>query len=290
MHDISTFYAAHANLINQIGINSLLALSVWITLSCGQLSLGNMGFMAIAAYSSVLLVKDAHWPFLGAVAVGSSAAALAGFILGWPVLRLRGVFLAIATIGFGEIVRIFAVNLDITGGAEGINGVPPLTTPLLIYVSLAIALFVLWRLGRSRAGRAFAAIAQDEVAAQGLGINTTTYKLAAFTLGAFVAGYGGALAAFASYFIGPGDFGFGRAVDMLTYAVAGGIDALGGPVLGAAVLTLLPEVLRFLQSYRDLANGLVLLGVIVLLPSGLWSVFSIVRRVRSQPPEQSEAG
>lgn len=278
MHELGAFYAAHSNLINQVGINALLALSVWVTLSCGQLSLGNMGFMAIAAYSSVLLVKDAHWPFAAAVLVGSVAAAIAGLILGWPVLRLRGVFLAIATIGFGEIVRIFAVNLDITGGAEGINGVPPLTTPFIVYCSLGVTLFLLWRLRCSRAGRAYAAIAQDEVAAEGLGIDTTAYKLSAFTLGAFVAGYGGALAAFASYFIGPSDFGFGKAVDMLTYAVAGGIDALGGPVLGAALLTVLPEVLRFLQNYRDIANGLVLLLVIVFLPSGLWSAFSLLHK------------
>jgi branched-chain amino acid transport system permease protein len=278
MPDLGGFYAAHSNLINQIGINALLALSIWVTLSCGQLSLGNMGFMAIAAYSAVLLVKDAHWPFVVAVLVGSLAAALIGLILGWPVLRLRGVFLAIATIGFGEIVRIFAVNLDITGGAEGINGVPPLTTPVVVYIALGVTLFFLWRLRRSRAGRAFAAIAQDEVAAEGLGINTTAYKLAAFTLGAFVAGYGGALAAFASYFIGPSDFGFSKAVDMLAYAVAGGVDALGGPVLGAALLTLLPEILRFMQNYRDVANGLILLLVIVFLPSGLWSAFSWFRR------------
>ena len=279
MHLIADFYAAHSNLINQIGINALLALSVWVTLACGQLSLGNMGFMAIAAYASVLLVLRAHWPFAGAVLAGSALAAVAGLLLGWPVLRLRGVFLAIATIGFGEIVRVFAVNLAWTGGAEGIVGIPPRTTTLGIYLSLALAVFLLWRLMRSRAGRAFAAIAQDEVAAQGMGVNAAAYKLSAFAIGAFIAGYAGALSAFSSYFISPTEFGFSRAVDMLAFAVAGGIGAVGGPVLGAALLTLMPEVLRFLHDYRDVANGVILLSVIVFLPQGLWSLLR--RQARS---------
>ena len=280
MHAFAAFYAAHSALINQIGINALLALSVWVTLACGQLSLGNMGFMAIAAYASVLLVTRAHWPFFGAVLIGACLAAIAGLLLGWPVLRLRGVFLAIATIGFGEIVRVFAVNMTITGGAEGIAGIPPLATTLDIYLALALATFLLWRLTASRAGRAFAAIAQDEVAAAGLGINTSAYKLLAFAIGAFVAGIGGALAAFSSFFISPTDYGFGRAVDMLTYAVVGGIGSVGGPIFGAALLTLLPEVLRFLHDYRDLANGAILLAVIIFLPQGLFTLVSRSREAR----------
>lgn len=280
MHALTAFYAAHSNLLNQIGINSLLALSVWVTLACGQLSLGNAGFMAIAAYAAVLLVMRSHWPFALAVLAGALLAAVAGLLLGWPVLRLRGVFLAIATIGFGEIVRIFAVNLSITGGAEGLPGIPPDTTTLDIYAVLGAALFVLWRLMRSRAGRAFAAIAQDEVAARGLGINAPAYKLLSFALGAFLSGLAGALGAFASYFIGPTDYGFGRAVDMLAYTVAGGIETVAGPVVGAALLTLLPEVLRFLHDYRDVANGLVLLLVIVFFPQGLWSPAAALGRMR----------
>lgn len=272
MEHLAAFYAAHSNLINQIGINALLALSVWVTLSCGQLSLGNAGFMAIAAYVSVLLVLRAHVPFAAAVLAGSVAAAATGFALGLPVLRLRGVFLAIATIGFGEIVRVFAVNLEITGGAEGIPGIPPETTTWEIYLAVAAATFALWRVGRSRVGRAFAAIAQDEVAAEGVGINAAAHKLGAFTAGAFLAGLAGALGAFGSFFIGPSDFGFGRAVDMLAYAVVGGIDSVGGPLLGAALLTVLPEALRFLAHSRDVAEGLVLLAVILFLPAGLWSL------------------
>jgi branched-chain amino acid transport system permease protein len=280
VHALAAFYAAHSALVNQIGIDALLALSVWVTLACGQLSLGNMGFMAIAAYSSVLLVLRAHWPFSGALLAGACFAALAGLLLGWPVLRLRGVFLAIATIGFGEIVRVFAVNMTITGGAEGIAGIPPLATTLDIYVALALIAFLLWRLTKSRAGRAFAAIAQDEVAATGLGINTSAYKLLAFAIGAFVAGVAGALAAFSSFFISPTDYGFARAVDVLAYAVVGGIGTVAGPIVGAALLTTLPEALRFLYNYRDLANGLILLLVIIFLPQGLWSVLPRKRETR----------
>lgn len=274
MHALGAFLAAHSTLINQIGINALLALSVWVTLACGQLSLGNMGFMAIGAYTSVLLVMRAHVPFFPAVLAGSGLAAFAGLLLGWPVLRLRGVFLAIATIGFGEIVRVFAVNLSITGGAEGIAGIPPLASMPLIYASLALITFLLWRLTRARAGRAFSAIAQDEIAAQGLGINPAAYKLLAFAIGAFVAGYAGSLAAFSSFYISPSEFGFGRAVDTLAYAVVGGMGSVGGPILGAVLLTLLPEALRFLQGYRDVINGVILLAVIVFLPQGLWSIFA----------------
>jgi len=272
MPELIAAYHAHSALINQIGINALLALSVWVTLACGQLSLGNMGFMAIAAYASVLLVTRGHWPFIGAVLIGSALATIAGLLLGWPVLRLRGVFLAIATIGFGEIVRIFAINLPFTGGAEGIAGIPPLATTPIIYSSLALVTFLLWRLTRSRAGRAFAAIAQDEVAAAGVGINPGAYKLAAFAIGAFVAGYAGALAAFSSFFISPSDYGFGRAVDMLAYAVVGGIGSVAGPIVGAALLTLLPEWLRALENFRDVVNGLILLLVIIFLPQGIWSI------------------
>ncbi|MBV8282100.1 MAG: branched-chain amino acid ABC transporter permease [Candidatus Eremiobacteraeota bacterium] len=272
MHALTAFYSAHSALINQIGVNALLALSIWVTLACGQLSLGNMGFMAITAYASVLLVLRAHWPFFPAVLAGTGLAAIAGLLLGWPVLRLRGVFLAIATIGFGEIVRIFAVNLSVTGGAEGIAGIPQLASTPIIYSSLALAVFLLWRLTRSRAGRAFAAIAQDEVAAAGLGIDPAAYKLAAFAIGAAIAGYAGALSAFSSFFISPTDYSFGRVVDMLASAVVGGIGSVGGPVLGSILLTLLPETLRFLQNYRDVINGLILLLVIVFLPQGLWSL------------------
>src|SRR5215469_831885 len=272
MTELVAAYHAHSALINQIGINALLALSVWVTLACGQLSLGNMGFMAIAAYASVLLVTRGHWPFFGAALIGSALAAIAGLVLGWPVLRLRGVFLAIATIGFGEIVRVFAINLPFTGGAEGIAGIPPLATTPIIYSSLALVTFLLWRLTRSRAGRAFAAIAQDEVAAAGVGINPGAYKLAAFAIGAFVAGYAGALAAFSSFFISPSDYGFGRAVDMLAYAVGGGIGSVAGPIVGAALLTLLPEWLRALENFRDVVNGLILLLVIIFLPQGIWSI------------------
>ncbi|HEV2907624.1 MAG TPA: branched-chain amino acid ABC transporter permease [Candidatus Eremiobacteraceae bacterium] len=273
MHALGAFLTSHSALFNEIGINALLALSVWVTLACGQLSLGNMGFMAIAAYSSVLLVTRGHWPFPAAVLAGSLLAAVAGLLLGWPVLRLRGVFLAIATIGFGEIVRVFAVNLTITGGAEGIASIPPLASTPLIYASLALVTFLLWRLMRSRAGRAFTAIAQDEIAAQGLGIDPSAYKLLAFAIGAFIAGYAGALAAFSSFYISPSEYGFGRAVDVLAYAVVGGMGSVGGPILGTALLTVLPEALRFLHDYRDAVNGLILLLVIIFLPQGLWSIF-----------------
>ncbi|MFN0070335.1 MAG: branched-chain amino acid ABC transporter permease [Chloroflexota bacterium] len=281
---VSELYAAYSNLINFLGINALLGLSIYATLATGQLSVGNAAFMGIGAYTAALLGMRLGLPFLPSLVLGSLAGGSAAFLLGLPVLRLSGVFLAIATIGFGEIVRIVALNATpVTGGAMGLNGIPSITQTWHIYLSLAVVLFIFWRIRGSRLGYTWEAIRQDEVAARNLGIDTTRHKVLAFTLGGLLAGLAGGLAAHFTFFIGPNEYGFSQATNILVYAVVGGAGVFWGPVLGSTLITLLPEVLRGVGvtagAVRLFVNGLILLLVIVFLPNGLVSLFR--RRPRS---------
>lgn len=278
---------AYQSLFAFMGINGLLALSIYATLSCGQLSLANAGFMAIGAYAGALLtLKAPAIPFAAVLLCSALAPALAAVPLGLPVLRLRGVFLAIATIGFGEVVRLFFVNWDFTNGALGLVAIPQRTRLWTIWLLVAMALFVFARLRGSRRGFALEAIREDETAARTMGIDTTAHKLAAFVLGAALAGLAGGLEAHLTFMVAPGGYGFSRVVDMLVYAVVGGVSAFFGPVVGAAFLTALPELLRELGARLGLApgpfrlflDGAVLLAVILYLPNGLVSLRARRRR------------
>src|SRR6185437_8944740 len=186
-------------------------------------------------------------------------------------LRLSGVYLAMATLGFGEVVRIGLINADsLTGGALGLNAIPQLTRWWHVVLALVVVLLVLWRMRRSRVGRAFEAIREDETAASLMGIGVMSHKMLAFCLGAAVAGLAGVLGAHLTFFIGPGEFGFERSVDILTMAILGGIGSLAGPVLGAAIITLLPELLRAFHDFRTMLNGAILVLIVLFLPNGLW--------------------
>ncbi len=282
METIRDFYATYGSVINFIGLNAVLGLSLYITLSCGLLSLANAAFAGIGAYTAALLTLRQGWPFLAAVLAGAVMAMVVAIPLGVPVLRLRGVFLAISTIGFGEVTRIVLINWEETGGALGLPAIPPKTDWWHIYGLLGLVLFFCWRLRGSRMGYAFEAIREDEAAARTMGINTTYYKVLAFMIGAFIAGMAGALDAHYVRAIEPRTYGFSRAVDILIYAVVGGATSVIGPVLGSALITSLPEFLRT-DIFRTLGvkpgadrvivNGLILLGVILFLPRGLATVF-----------------
>jgi branched-chain amino acid transport system permease protein len=286
------FLLAYQSLFAFIGLNGLLALSIFCTLCCGQLSLANAGFMAIGAYTGAILTQNAHAPFPLALFAATVVPAIFAVPLGLPVLRLRGVFLAIATIGFGEVVRLGFVNWDYTNGALGLVAIPQKTGLWTIFVALAVALYVLARLRGSRAGYALEAIREDEPAARTMGIATTRYKLAMFALGAAMAGLSGALEAHFTFMVAPNGYGFSRAVDMLVYAVVGGSSVFYGPVVGAAFLTVLPEVLRGGGQALGLApgplrlflNGLILLAVILFVPNGLASLPAAVQKLRRRPP------
>ena len=279
------FYNFHSALINFMGINALLGLSLFFTLSAGQLSLANGAFMGIGAYTAALLTIKADFPFLMALLGGMILPAVIAIPIGLPILRLRGVYMAIATIAFGEVVRIVALNLSITGGALGLSGIPAKTALWQIVLAVIGVLYLLWRMRESRMGKAFAAIREDEAAARTMGIDTTRYKLIAFTMGAAVAGLAGGLSAHVLFFISPNDYGFARAVDILVYAIVGGVASFIGPVVGAWLITLIPEFIRNVRPFGVepgpaalFVNGAVLLLVMLFLPNGLVSLGSEGRR------------
>ena len=287
MLEIFTVYGAA---INFVLINVALALSIYVTLSAGLLSLANAGFMAIGAYTVAIMMSQTGAPlgltFLLAIVI----AILVAVPLGIVVLRLRDVYLAIATLAFGEIVRIVILNgdkmlrgvtdnprLTLLNGAEGIAlpfrtqnvhlGVPENTLILLSYV--VVCAYILATAYSSRAGRIWAAIRLDEAAASTLGIHAVRYKLLAFTLGAALAAGAGALSSPVVRVIDPNNYAYGRAVEILAFGVLGGTAHWSGPILGAVVLTGLPEALRFLREHRDIANGLVIMAAIIWLPRGI---------------------
>jgi branched-chain amino acid transport system permease protein len=278
MEQLAQFYAVYGSVINFIGINALLALSLNVTLAAGMLSLGNAAFAGIGGYTAGVLTVHLKAPFIVSLCGGTLMAGVVGLLLGMPVLRLKGVFLAMATLAFGEVVRIAAVNLDITGGAEGLTGIPNITRTWMIFLALALAAYFMATLRRSRIGWGLVSIREDETAAACLGVDITYYKVVAFTIGAMMAGFAGAMYAHLNYLITPRDFGFFIAVDLLVYNIVGGTRIWYGPILGAALLTALPEILRGIGvaagPIRLGVNGVILLLVILFLPNGLASLFS----------------
>ena len=278
MESLSQFYAVYGSLINFIGINAILALSLYVTLSAGQLSLGNAAFAGIGAYVSGILTMRFNMPYPVSIAAGAGLSAITALVIGMPVLRMRGIFLAMATLAFGEVVRIAAVNMDITGGAQGLVGIPNKTTTYIIYGVLAATTYFLSILRGSKIGWSLASIREDETAAMVMGINTSYYKTLAFVLGAFIAGIAGAIYAHLNFIVTPGEFGFYAAVQLLIYNIVGGRQSVYGPILGAFILTALPEVLRgagvTAGSLRLGVNGLILLLVILYLPNGLIFIFN----------------
>ena len=268
---LTNLWQIYSNLVLTIGINALLALSIWLTLSCGLLAMANAAFMGIGAYTASALTMSLGAPFPVALAGGIAAPTLVALLIGGPTLRLSGVYLAMATLGFGEVVRVLILNAEsLTGGALGLNGIPQLTQGWHVAAALVATLLILWRLRRSRIGRAFEAIKEDAVAASLMGIGVMAHKMLAFALGAGIAGLAGALNAHLTFFIGPGVFGFDRGVDILTMAILGGTGGLTGPVLGALIITLLPELLRGLRDFRTMVNGAILVLIVLFLPKGLW--------------------
>ncbi len=271
MEALNNFWSIYSNLVLTLGTNALLALSIYLTLSCGMLSIANAAFMGIGAYVSAILTMNYGLPFPLALAAGMAAPALTAYLIGKPTLRLSGVYLAMATLAFGEVVRIALLNADsLTGGALGLNGIPQSTQWWHVALALALTLALLWRLRHSKVGRAFESIKEDETAAGLMGVDVASFKMLAFVLGAAIAGLAGALNAHLTFFISPGEYGFDRAVDILTMTILGGIGSLSGPVIGAVILTLLPELLRSFKDFRLVVNGFILVLIVLFLPKGIW--------------------
>ncbi|MDE2364641.1 MAG: branched-chain amino acid ABC transporter permease [Hyphomicrobiales bacterium] len=279
-HWLDNFLFTYQSLVYSLGVNALLALAMYVVLAVGQLALGQAAFMGVGAYASALLTVKLGAPFPIALLASMAAPALLAFVIGAPTLRLSGVYLAIATIGLGEVLRILYLNWDFAGGALGLNGIPEKAGFVWIFGTLIVALVAFVFVSRSRIGRAMEAIRADEAAAGVMGVNLPAYKLAALVASAAIAGLAGAFNAHVSSFIGPNDYGFDQAVTILSFALLGGVGSPFGPVLGALVLTALPEVLRPLHDYRLVIDGLIIVCVVIFLPTGIlpWRIGRIGAR------------
>ena len=257
------------DVLTQLGIQVILGLSLYFPLSAGQLSLGQGGFMAIGAYASSWLIVARGWPWPLAFVAGPLAAGVVGAVVGLPALRVRGIYLVLMTLAFGEIVRVFFLNFALTGGPQGYRGMPFITTLPLVACLAGLVAYLAARTVRSRVGRAYAAIERDELAAEVVGIAVTRAKLQAFAVGAAVAGLAGVLWAHYVQFIEPEEFGFQRSVIPFTVIAVGGVETFWGAIAGATLLTILPELLRFLKEWRLAFYGALLILTMIVRPRGL---------------------
>jgi branched-chain amino acid transport system permease protein len=263
------FDAYTSQVLTFIGINCILALSLYVTALAGQLSVGHAAFMGIGAYTSALLVTQWGVPFFLSAPAGAVMGGLFGILIGLPTLRLRDLYLVIATLAFNIIWVVVVMNIEAFGGALGIFNVPKVTDNALVFATLAVMIFFFHRLQDSRLGRALRSIQEDEAAARAMGVNAVYYKVFAFSLGAFLAGYAGALYAHFVTFISPHDFEVDRSIEILLFVVLGGSQTYLGPLCGALLLTLAPEFLRFLAEYRLLVYGLMFVFIMLLRHEGL---------------------
>ena len=254
-----------------IGINIILATSLnMINGYTGQFSIGHAGFLAVGAYVGAIMTVKLGFNMAVALIAGTAAAGLLGFLVGLPTLRLNGDYLAIATLGLGEIIRICILNIDYVGGAAGLMGIPRLTSfPLVFWIMVAI-LFFIKNFKNSAHGRACLAIRENEIAADTMGIDTTKYKVMAFTLGAAFAGTAGVLFSHYFFIAHPASFTFMRSFDILTMVVLGGLGSMTGSVTGAIVLTFISAALADFPQWRMIIYSLTMIILMLYRPQGLF--------------------
>jgi len=268
--------------INVIGINCLLALGLNLVMGvAGQLDAGQAGFYAVGAYVSGLLVVRIGLPFWVTVLLAAAASGILALAIG-PVLRLRGVFLAVATLAFGEVVRIVINNwVPVTNGPNGIPGIPaPSIAGLhlntdqryyyLVFFWVLLCYFAIARMADSRVGRAMQAVRDNQDAAEVMGVHAIRYKIMAFGVAGAFAGVAGALLAHLQTYISPENFMFITSIDIIFMIVLGGLGSVPGSIVGAFIVTVGPEWLRFLKDYRLMVYSLVILGVLIFAPRGLY--------------------
>ena len=254
-----------------IGINIILATSLnLINGFTGQFSIGHAGFMAVGAYVSAVLSVKFELPFLLAILGGAAGAGLLGFLIGLPTLRLKGDYLAIATLGLGEIIRICILNIQYVGGASGFMGIPRYTNFAWVFALTVVTLFIIKNLINSTHGRACIAIRENEIAAESMGVDTTRYKVMAFTIGAFFAGVAGALFSHYFYIAHPASFTFMKSFDILTIVVLGGLGSLTGSVTAAVLLTFVSAALAGYPEWRMVIYSLMLIILMIYRPQGLF--------------------
>lgn len=285
-----------AQILSSAGINVIVALSLnLISGFTGQLALGHAGFMAVGAYTTAVCIMQFNLPMFPSILIGGLVTAGFGLVIGFPTLRLRGDYLAIVTLGFGEIIRVLMVNLEgITGGAAGLKGIPPFTENILLEPALALiwvfsfmigSIFLVSHLINSSPGRAIVSIREDEIASNAMGVNVFYYKMVSFTLSAFIAGVGGGLYAPFFKYLNPTMFNFLKSVDFLIIVVLGGMGSITGTVVAGFALTYLQEFLRVLKDYRLVIYPLLLILIMLFRPGGLMgnreiSPFNLLARLQ----------
>ena len=288
-----------------VGINIILAVSLNVATGyLGQLPLGHAGFMAVGAYTCALFTKYSPLPenlnglsFALGLALGALMAGLFGVAIGIPALRLTGDYLAILTLGFGEIIRITLNNIDdVLGydlfyGAKGLKNIPKCSNYWTVFVCVVITCFAIHAMMKSRHGRAILAIRDNEIAAESCGIQTTYYKVMAFSFSAAFAGLAGGLYACYLGVLDPSSFGFMKSIEILVMVVLGGMGSMLGSILSASVLTILPEALRSFADYRMVIYSLVLVFMMIFRPGGLlgsydFSLSRIIEKVMNRKGER----
>jgi branched-chain amino acid transport system permease protein len=259
------------------GLNALLALSVYITLLSGQASMGHAAFAGIGAYAAAILTRNFNFPFPVAIAVSMLIGLLVGGILSLATMRMSELVVALTTIGFAETMVVLAYNIPYLGGAQSFSGIHPVTTIWHVYGALAIVMYVVWRLDHSRIGLAARAIRANRVAASAMGINVPWVRILTFALGGLVAGLAGALSAHYTLVVNPDDMSFFHSFTFKMFVLFGGSYLMQGPVAGAMILTILPEILRLGFSLSDkvsgsvrlVAYGLIIILIVIRRPQGL---------------------
>jgi branched-chain amino acid transport system permease protein len=261
------------------GLNIILALSVFATLMVGQFSLAQVGFWSIGAFVTAILTTMHGVPLYSALLLSAIICGFIGMLLGYPCLKIKGIYLTLATVAFAEVVRVFFNNLNyqieiddrVVGplGALGFRGVKVMAAWPEIYITLSIIILLFILITSSRLGLSINAVREDETAAASLGINVTKVKVAMFMFGAAIAGVGGGLyASFSSYVLAE-NFSFHMALVSIFYVAVGGMYTFSGPIVGAVVLTLLPEIFRFAADYRMILYGVVVIIVVIIFPRGI---------------------
>lgn len=274
------FLLIQANVINAyyqitlmtIGINIILAISLNLIIGVtGQFSLGHAGFMCVGAYSGAIMLQifPNQLGLLLGVLIGIVVSGLLALVIATPTLRLKGDYLAIATLGFAEIVRIIVLNLEITNGAAGISNIPKVVDWTTLYVAISISLLVIINFGKSKMGRACISVREDEIASEAMGVNTTKYKILAFVIGAAIASVAGVLYAGSFYVIKPETFGIVKSIDILVTIVFGGLGSFTGSIISATFLGIVNVFLQSVSQFRMIIYSVMLVCIMIFRPQGL---------------------
>ncbi len=290
---MSEFLTTYHHLFNVFLIASGYALSQWMVMRAGVFSVATAGMASIGAYGAAILTTRHGWPYPMSLLAATLMGSLAGLLLSWPLARLRGVFQAIATLAFVQVVVAVALYWgNLTGGAMGFNAIPHLVGTFEILAALVAVIYLMLAMGATRLGRAFEAIRQNEAVASSLGVSVNFHQSLAFAISGAIAGLFGALEALQSYALFPNTFGFPAVIAALSYVVLGGRRSVAGPIVGAAILLVLPEVSRPLADYRMALYGAVLMLVIAFMPRGIVDTAMLAlrrKRLAQRSPSEGDA-